>query len=112
MPVDDTERRYITSVYDDLAPRPNGSSGARRSASAHVTKEMLKTARRLFVSASMSCCAFSASSVAPSVRPMVFHGMPVARATPIARASVLSIAIEARHDSLSEADWSMHQLPL
>jgi hypothetical protein len=43
---------------------------------------------------------------------MDFQDMPVARATPIACANVLSSAIEARQDSLSEADWSIHQLPL
>jgi hypothetical protein len=42
---------------------------------------------------------------------MVFQDIPVARARPIACANVLSIAIETRQDSLSEADWSMHQLP-
>jgi len=71
-----------------------------------------RIARLLSARASMTSCFVSASSVAPSTRPTSGQDKPLARARPIASASVFSIATEARHDSRNEADVSALQSPL
>src|SRR5688572_11001341 len=49
--------------------------------------------------------------VAPRTCPISSQDKPLDRARAIASTSVLSIAIDAQHGSVSEADWSTRQLP-